>query len=103
MFKTKLTVSILTFTIFLVVTSIIKNKTRIIEKQISNLNTNILVMKNNINEAQLDFYYLSSPSKLEKKLNIIGFKKYQPVKNSNLYFGFNSFLKFHNSISKLNK
>ena len=66
MFKTKLTVSILTFTIFLVVTSIIKNKTRIIEKQISNLNTNILVMKNNINEAQLDFYYLSSPSKLEK-------------------------------------
>ena len=38
MFKKKIIISITIFVTFLVVTSTIKNKTRIIEKKISNLN-----------------------------------------------------------------
>ena len=66
MFKKKIIISILIFTTFLVVTSTIKNKTRIIEKNISNLNVEILIKSKNINEAQLEFYYLTSPAEIEK-------------------------------------
>ena len=38
---------------------------------------------------ELDFYYLSSPVELEKKLNLIGFNNYQPIKYSNIYQNFN--------------
>ena len=65
MFKTKLIISIAIFITFLVITSIIKNKTHIIEKQMLNLNIEIL-KKKDINEAQLDFYYLTSPAEIEK-------------------------------------
>ena len=38
MFKTKLIISIFIFVTFLIITSVIKNKTRILEKEITNLN-----------------------------------------------------------------
>ena len=69
MFKTKIIISITIFVTFLIITSAIKNKTRIIEKNISNLNSKILIKSKNINEAQLDFYYLTSPAEIEKKLD----------------------------------
>jgi hypothetical protein len=45
MFNTKFIISTTIIIFFLILTSIIKNKTRIIEKQISILNTNINVKK----------------------------------------------------------
>ena len=45
MFKTKFIISISIFISFLLITSIIKNKTRIIEKKILNLNTQVLIKK----------------------------------------------------------
>ena len=101
MFKTKFILSISIFVTFLIITSVIKNKTRVIEKQISNLNTKILLKKKDINEAQLDFYYLSSPSEIEKKLDMIGFNKYQPIKYSNIFFDISDFTKIKNKISNL--
>ena len=49
MFKTKIIISITIFVTFLIITSAIKNKTRIIEKNISNLNSKILIKSKNIN------------------------------------------------------
>ena len=43
MFKTKLIISIYIFVNFLIITSVIKNKTRILEKEITNLNLKILL------------------------------------------------------------
>ena len=60
-----------------------------------------LLKENNLNEAQLDFYYLTSPAEIEKKLHIIGYDNYQPVKYSNIYFDISEFLKINNKISKL--
>ena len=68
MFRAKLIISIAVFVTFLIITSIVKNKTRIIEKQISKTNKVILLKKKDINEAQLDFYYLTTPSVIEKKI-----------------------------------
>tara|TARA_Y200000002_G_C22445011_1_gene563840 strand:- start:16 stop:351 length:336 start_codon:yes stop_codon:yes gene_type:complete len=101
MFKSKFIISLTVFIFFLIFTSIIKNETRLIEKKISNLNTNIIKIKKNINEAQLDFFYLSSPAELEEKLNIIGVKNYQPIKFSNIFFNISDFTKIENKISNL--
>ena len=101
MFKTKIIISITVFAILLVFTSTIKNKTRIIEKNISNLNVKISLISKSINEAQLDFYYLTSPAEIEKKLNLIGFKDYQPIKYSNIFFDISDFTKIQNITSNL--
>ena len=101
MFKTKIIISITVFVIFLVVTSAIKNKTRIIEKNISSLNAKILIKSKNINEAQLDFFYLTTPAKIENKLNIIGFHSYNPIKYSSIYFNIDDFTRLQNSTSNL--
>ena len=101
MFKTKIIISITVFAILLVLTSTIKNKTRIIEKNISNLNVKISLISKSINEAQLDFYYLTSPAEIEKKLNLIGFKNYQPIKFSNIFFDISDFTKIQNITSNL--
>ena len=101
MFKIKYIFSVTIFLTFLFITSVVKNKTRIIEKQILNLYSIILLKENNLNEAQLDFYYLTSPAEIEKKLHIIGYDNYQPVKYSNIYFDISEFLKINNKISKL--
>lgn len=102
MFKIKFIISITIFVIFLLTTSTIKNKTRVIEKQILNLNKIILVKEKSINEAELDFYYLTSPKELEEKINLIGLNNYQPIKYSNIYLKITDYNKIHNKISNLN-
>jgi hypothetical protein len=89
------------FISFLLVTSIIKNKTRVIEKNISNLSKIILIKTKDINEAQLDFHYLTSPAEIEKKLSVIGFDNYKPIKYSNIFFDISDFTEIQNKISNL--
>ena len=101
MFKMKFIIVSSIFISFLLVTSIIKNKTRVIEKNISNLSKIILIKTKDINEAQLDFHYLTSPAEIEKKLSIIGFDNYKPIKYSNIFFDISDFTEIHNKISNL--
>ncbi len=101
MFKTRFIISSIVFIIFLIITSTIKNKTRIIEKQIFNLNTTISSLEQNINETQLDFHYLTSPAEIEKKLNIIGFENYQPIIHSKIFFDISNFTSINDKITNL--
>ena len=101
MFKMKFIIASSIFISFLLVTSIIKNKTRVIEKNISNLSKIILIKTKDINEAQLDFHYLTSPAEIEKKLTIIGFDNYQPIKYSSIFFDISDFTEIQNKISNL--
>ena len=103
MFKTKLIISISIFVTFLLATSAIKNETRVIEKKITKLNNQIKIKKNDVNETQLDFYYLTSPAEIEKKLNETNFNKYQPIKYSHIYFNMNNFIKTNNNLTDLKK
>jgi len=102
MSKTKLIMSITIFVTFLLITSAIKNKTRIVEKQISYLYKDILIKEKNVNETELDFFYLTSPTELEKKLNLIGLNNYKPIQYSNIYFNISDLTKIKNKISNLN-
>ena len=101
MFKMKFIIASSIFISFLLVTSIIKNKTRVIEKNISNLSKIILIKTKDINEAQLEFHYLTSPAEIEKKVNIIGFDNYQPIKYSRIFFDISDFTEIQNKISNL--
>ena len=101
MFKTKLVISMSVFITFLVITSLIKNKTRIIEKEISSLNTTILYKEKDMNEAQLDFFYLTSPVEIEKRLKLLGFNNYKPIKSSNIFLNISDYTKIHNKFTDL--
>ena len=101
MFKMKFIITLSIFISFLIVTSTIKNKTRVIEKKISNLSTKILIKTKDINEAQLDFHYLTSPAEIEKRLSMIEFNNYQPIKYSSIFFNISDFTKIQNKISNL--
>ena len=101
MFNTKFLISTVIFVFFLIITSIVKNKTRIIEKNISELNIKILDKNKNINESQLDFYYLTSPSEIEKRLNNLGIENYQPISFSKIFLKISDFTKIQHKISNL--
>ena len=103
MLRTKFIISSIIFIIFLIITSAVKNETRILEKKITNLSNDILLKRKDINETQLDFYYLSSPKEVEKKLNIIGFNNYSPISNSKIFLNILDFTKTNNKISNLKK
>ena len=60
-----------------------------------------MIKKNNINEAQLDFYYLTSPAELEKKLDLLGFNNYQSINYSKIYFNILDFTQVQKKISNL--
>ena len=86
MFKTKFFLSTLIILICLLTTSLVKNKTRFLEKQIISINQKVLLKEKNVSESQLEFFYLSSPEQIEKRLNIIGFDKYSPITYSKIFF-----------------
>ena len=62
--KKNFLISIIVFSILLFCTSIIKNKTRIIEKNIFEHNLKISKLNKDLHEGLLDFNYLSSPKNL---------------------------------------
>ena len=97
----KFIIAVTIFISFLLVTSVVKNKTRVLEKNISNLNIKILIKTKDINETQLDFYYLTSPAEIEKKLIMIGLDDYQPIKYSSIFFDISDFTEIQNKISNL--
>ena len=101
MFNMKFIISVSIFISFLIFTSVVKNKTRVIEKHIFDINKKIFNKKKDINETQLDFYYLSSPAIIEKKLEKIGMNNYQPIKYSNIFFNISEFNQIQNKISNL--
>ena len=101
MFKTKFIISTIIFVTFLMVTSTIKNQTRFVEKNISNINDKILLKQKNLNKAQLEFFYLTTPSEIEKRLNIIEINNYQPIIHSKIFFGVSDFTNIKNKTSNL--
>ena len=94
MFKFKIFISVVIFAFLLFGTSVIKNQTRILEKKINYLGKEILKKEKDLNETQLDFFYLTSPLIIEKKLSNLNEDKYVPMKHSKNFFKYNKFFRF---------
>ena len=103
MFRLKIILPIIFFLFLLIITSIIKNETRKIEKRIVKLNEQIILKEKDINESELDFYFLTSPIEIEKKVKILGNTNYNPIKNSNIFLSLSDFTNIQKKISILKK
>ena len=98
MSKINLIISIFIFSILLSITSVIKNKTRIIEKSIYQIDRKIAAIEKDLHETQLDFSYLSSPNYLSKKIVELFMIEYLPIDFSRIYL---SYLDFNNDSKKI--
>ena len=96
MFKFKIIISVIIFSSLLIATSAIKNQTREIEKKIFNLNSTISNKEKDLNESQLDFSYLTSPSMIEKKIDHLDYKNYFPMEYSKIFLSISNFLELKN-------
>ena len=99
MLNSKIFLSIITFLILLFFTSIIKNQTRITEKKIYKLSQKITLKEQDVNESQLDFYFLTSPAELEKRVETLGLNNYVPIENSKIFLSFSNFIDVKEKIS----
>ena len=91
MFKLKIFASVVIFSFLLVGTSIIKNKTRELEKKIHYLSKVILLKEKDYKESELDFAYLTSPKMIEKKIDHHGRDKYFPMDFSKIFLNLSNF------------
>ena len=101
MFNSKLFFSLAVFTFFLIITSLVKNQSRLLEKQIKGLNIKIIAKEKNISEAEMEFSYLSSPNEIEKKFNSGDLEKFEPIKYSNIFYDIHDFNTLEKKLSNL--
>ena len=92
MSKINLIISIFIFSISLGIISTIKNQTRIIEKNIYKIDKKIAIIERDLHETQLDYFYVSSPGYLSKKIQQLAFIEYVPMDFSRIYFNYKDFL-----------
>ena len=97
MSKFKIFISIIFFSFLLVGTSAIKNETRELEKKINVLTKAHAQKEKNLNEVQLDYYYLTSPSIIEKKIEHLGIKKYIHMEYSKIFLSIENFINIQNN------
>ena len=96
----RLTLSIIIFSFLLFCTSIIKNKTRVIEKNILSYENKIFNLEKELYESQLDYHYLTSPKLLKKKLSFLTNETYQFMSFSKIYLNLNNFINDQNKITR---
>ena len=101
MSKINLIASIFIFSILLGITSTIKNKTRIIEKNIYKIDRKIAAIEKDLHETQLDYFYVSSPGYLSKKIKQLDFIEYMPLDFSRIYFSYRDFTDSQKKITTL--
>ena len=101
MLKINLIISIFIFSILLSITSAIKNQTRIIEKNIYKIDRKIAVIKKDLHETQLDYFYVSYPGYLSKKIQQLAVIDYVPMDFSRIYFNYKDFIDSQKKITIL--
>ncbi|MAJ85806.1 MAG: hypothetical protein CL687_02395 [Candidatus Pelagibacter sp.] len=102
MLKSKIILSIFIFITLFTLTSVLKNQTRIIEKEIFQLKTKINDLEEKIYETKIEYNYLSSPANLDIKIKKFDVD-YFPLSKSNIFLDLNTFIKEQKKITKLEK
>ncbi len=99
MFRIKILISVVIFSSLLILTSFIKNQTRIIEKKIFNVSKTVNLKENDLSESQLDFFYLTSPSIIEKKIENLDSIQYVPMEYSKIFLSISNFIELENKVA----
>tara|TARA_B100000029_G_scaffold307058_1_gene299866 strand:- start:337 stop:681 length:345 start_codon:yes stop_codon:yes gene_type:complete len=93
MFKKPLVLSLTAFLILMFFTSVVKNSSRNLEKKIDQLNKDIAILEYEINDAQTDYIYLSSPERIKNNINYFTDQEYLSYDYSRIFFSTDDFLK----------
>ena len=93
MFKKSLIFSLTVFFTLMIITSLIKNKTRNLEKEIEKINKEVTFLEKQLSDAEIDYIYLSSPEKLKKYLSTLSKETYLSFDHSRIFFSTEQFLK----------
>ena len=93
MFKKSLIFSLTVFFTLMIITSLIKNKTRNLEKKIEKINKEVAFLEKELSDAEIDYIYLSSPEKLKQYLSTLGKEEYLSFDHSRIFFSTEQFLK----------
>ena len=101
MSKINLVISICIFSVLLGVTSAIKNQTRVIEKKIHKIDRKIAAIEKDLHETQLDYFYVSSPRYLSKKIKQFALIEYIPMDFSKIYLNYRDFIDSQKKITIL--
>ena len=99
--KINIILVIFVFSIMLGITSLIKNQTRVIEKNIFKIERNIAIIKKDLHETELDYYYLSSPNYLSEKIKDLSLIEYTEMDFSKIYLNFEDFINSQKKITIL--
>ena len=89
-------ISVSTFIILLIITSVIKNQTREIEKKIYKISETINIKEKDLSETQFDFAYLTSPSMIQQKIEYLDIQQYFPLEYSKIFLNIPNFLDIQN-------
>jgi len=100
MINKKIFLSFFIFLFLMILTSVVKNKTRLIEKNIIKHEKKIANLKNDLLESQLDYYYLTSPNYISNKIKENSDQVYIPMDYSKIYMSLADFLKEQNKTTK---
>ena len=92
----KLFITISIFSLLFIFTSVIKNQTRIIEKNIIKIDRKILALEKDLHETDLDYFYLSSPNNLSKRTKNLALVEYVPMDFSKIYLRLKEFTESKN-------
>ena len=98
MFRTRVLLSTIIFSLLLICTGTIKNQTRQIEKKINLISRSITLNEKDLNESQLDFSYLTSPYMLEKKVEHLDSFKYIPMEYSKIFLSAYEYINLQNKL-----
>tara|TARA_B100001250_G_C19187991_1_gene523943 strand:- start:55 stop:393 length:339 start_codon:yes stop_codon:yes gene_type:complete len=101
MSRFKLTSLFFIFSILLGATSLVKNKTRILEKKIYKVDRRISTIEKDLHETELDYFYLSSPKNLSAKINDFSSIEYIPMDFSRIHLNYINFAYPQKKISTL--
>ena len=100
MFNKSIIISLCIFFILMIFTSFIKSKTRNTERDIKKLEKEIFILEKELNNANIDFVYLSSPEKLKENLDKFDQKKYFSFDYSRFFLSTDEFLKHSSKQTK---
>ena len=100
MINKKIIISITIFSVLLFFTSIIKNKTRIIEKNISNNKIKIAVLEKENLWNSIGFLLSIFAKMLTEKINFLSVDDYTHIKISQIYLSYEKFLNQKKQLSE---
>ena len=101
MFNLKIFIPTIIFLFLLIITSFVKNQTRIIEKNIYKIDKRVLAIEKDLHETELDYSYLSSPNNLAAKIKELAIIEYVPMDFSRIYLNYRHFTDYQKKITIL--